>query len=125
MSMMGNAVGMAAAGSIGLAAWNGPPPSHWYQPGGVSDLLYRPTWTGDSSADIPMWPSVRPTFPAPPDPQDEMRRHEELMEALRRLAGSTLPPVPAPTQAAPAAAPEPEGINTEDSFRPQRKLDIE
>jgi hypothetical protein len=134
MSMISDVLGMSAVGMVGLAAsggqlaWNGDP--NWNNNGSVNDLVYRQTWTGDSihiDPNVNGTPWIQPNqrryyTPDPRSPEDIERERQESMEMLRRFAemaqGAAARPPVQPTV-------EPDGVNTEDSFRPQRKLDID
>lgn len=129
-----NAVGMVG-GSIGLM-WNGPI-------GGHQDLLYRPSWTGDSididpngNTFIGSPPHQNPWIqPHHPNTYGPIERHDPLgplqvdpaaIEELRRFfeqQRQAQPVVPQAVEFAPPA--EPEGVDTTDSFKPKRKLDMD
>lgn len=94
-----------------------------------SDLLYRQTWTGDSS-NIPAPYQAQEIAPIRRPTEDEERASEinRIMELFRQYTVQRVaePMIPmAPLQVDPVVAPQEEGINTEDSFKPQRKLDLD
>lgn len=151
MSMIGSAVGVAAAGSIGLvssqqsvmASYGDPP---WWDRVGQQDLLHR--WNGNTydpnSVPVPghwyqpnsnlPWIQPQPLMPASPpqyfpDPrtqeQIEAERAAQMQEFARFIEAARQAIPTQPVQAAPTAPAELEGKSTEDSFKPQRKLDLD
>lgn len=71
-------------------------------------------------------PIERPRPEITEETLEELRRLFERNQRDRHVITTDSITIPAPIEAAPAAPePKPEGVNTEDSFRPGRKLDLD
>jgi hypothetical protein len=102
--------------------WNGWPPHPNY-----NDLVYRPTYTGDTIEVAPQpWVPLRPQYNPPMPTAEEQAQAAENLRRLLDLLDSQRASLP-PLEAAPApvATPSPAEKDTSDSFRPQRKLDLD